>query len=409
MLASLGLSLILAATPASGAESKLAHVSARGDDLVAGGLPFRAVGFNYTYGSSHPNVMYFQRPTQRRFLRIRRDFRKALSVGANTMRIYLELPVFMLSPTRPRRAAFQALRRVIEEAERQGLYLDITGNLVWHAGRPSAWYDGLSEEERWFVQARFWRQVARVAAPSPAVLVYELTSEPVTCDPPEWYSGFYGDHFFAQCMVRRDFPSETFPRARRWTSILNGAIRREDKRHLISIGMLPLPDDPFGYENLSDKLDVLVVHEYPQPGRAAASVDVLRRVARQGRPVLLGETFSFDPETYERFLRGADSVLDGSLSFFDGRLPEEVHETTWADTFYRLNLTTFLSLHGPPDAEPAPEAPAPGAQRRTRTTRSQPRTRSDRSARTSSRPAPQSTRSARRFDANTESSPAPAR
>jgi hypothetical protein len=400
--------LILIATPASGAETGPEPVSVRGDDLVAGGVPFKAIGFNYTYGASHPNIMYFNRPTQRRLLRVRRDFRKAAAVGVNTMRIYLELPTFMLSPTRSRRSAFLALRRVIKEAEREGLYLDITGNLVWHPGRDSAWYDGLSEEERWFVQARFWRQVARVAAPSPAVLIYELTSEPITCDPPKWYGGLLGDHFFAQCMVRRDFPSETFPRARRWTSIMRRTIRHEDKRHLVSIGMLPLPDDPFGYENLSSLLDVLVVHEYPESGRAGASIDVLRRVARQGRPVLLGEVFSLDPETYERFLRGAEPVLDGSLSFFDGRLPDDVHETTYADIFYRQNLTIFLTLHAPPAAAPA-EGPAPAAQRRTRVTRSHPRTRSARSARTSSSPRPQSMRSARRLDANTESSPVPAR
>lgn len=340
--------LALAAAPASGAGVELHDVSAVGKDLVADGRPFKAVGFNYTYGPSHPNAMYFDRPSKRRLLGIRRDFRKASEAGVNTMRIFLELPTFMVSPTQPRRAALKALRRVIAEAERHGLYLDITGNLVWHAGRRSVWYDGLSEEERWAVQARFWRHVARVAAPSPAVLVYELTSEPVTCEPPEWYSGFYGDHFFAQCMVRHDVGSEAYRRARRWFATLKRAVRREDSRHMISVGILPLADNPFGYDNLADVVDVLVVHEYPAPGEAGSSVDVLRRAARHDRPLLLGETFSYDAETYERFLRAAAPVLDGSLTFFDGRLPEDVHETTYADHFYRMNLETYLRVHAAP-------------------------------------------------------------
>ena len=332
--------------PATGAPPELHDVSAVGKDLVAGGRPFKAVGFNYTYASSHPNVMYFDRPSKGRLLRIRGDFRKASEAGVNTMRIFLELPTFMVSPTQPRRAALQALRRVIAEAERHGLYLDITGNLVWHADRRSAWYDGLSEEERWAVQARFWRHVARVAAPSPAVLLYELTSEPITCEPPAWYDGFYGEHYFAQCMVRHDVGSEAYRRARRWLATLKRSVRREDSRHMISVGILPLADNPFGYDNLADVVDVLVVHEYPENGRAGPSVDVLRRVARHDRPVLLGETFSLDPETYERFLDGAAPVLDGSLTFFDGRLPDDVHESTVEDFFYRQNLDTYLRLNG---------------------------------------------------------------
>jgi hypothetical protein len=348
LAAMLAISPAVVPPPTAGAARELPHVSVAGNDLVAGGRPFTVFGFNYTYGPSHPNILYFERPTAHRLRRIRRDFRKAAQAGANTMRIYLELPTFMVSPTRPRNAAFDALRRLIQEAERAGLYLDITGNIVWHAGRASTWYDALSEPERWAVQARFWRRVAHVGAPSPSVLVYELTSEPVTCEAPEWYAGFYGDHWFAQCIVRHDVPGDGHRRARRWTIDLTRAIRREDRRHMISIGLVPMEGDPFAHENVYDVLDVLIAHEYPVPGRAGASVDVLRRFARHDRPVILGETFSVDPETFERFLAGAAPVLDGSMSFFDGRLPEDVQETTLGDVFYRVNLTTYLGMRVPP-------------------------------------------------------------
>ena len=107
--------------------------------------------------------------------------REARSLGANTLRVYLEIKAFMKGPTEPEPRTFDALSALLEKAERLRLYLDLTGNLVWRA--PPAWYDELPEQARWAVQARFWRDVARTAGSSPAVLVYELTSEPVIGSP----------------------------------------------------------------------------------------------------------------------------------------------------------------------------------------------------------------------------------
>ena len=46
-------------------------------------------------------------------------------------------------------------------AERTGLYLDLTGLGCYHKQDVPAWYDQLSEPERWAVQARFWAAIAR--------------------------------------------------------------------------------------------------------------------------------------------------------------------------------------------------------------------------------------------------------
>lgn len=74
------------------------------------------------------------------------------------------------------------------------MYLDLTGNLVWRA--PPPWYDALPEQARWTVQARFWRAVARTAQGSSAVLVYELTSEPLINDSEHWYCGALDGYTF---------------------------------------------------------------------------------------------------------------------------------------------------------------------------------------------------------------------
>jgi hypothetical protein len=42
-----------------------------------------------------------------------------------------------------------------------------------------AWYDTLSEKERWGVQARFWQSVVARYAASTVVFSYDLMNEPV--------------------------------------------------------------------------------------------------------------------------------------------------------------------------------------------------------------------------------------
>ena len=45
-------------------------------------------------------------------------------------------------------------------AERNGLYLDLTGLGCYHKDDVPAWYDKLAEKDRWAAQARFWEAVA---------------------------------------------------------------------------------------------------------------------------------------------------------------------------------------------------------------------------------------------------------
>ena len=145
-------------------------VHRQGGDLAAGGERFQAWGFNYGMGDRYAILDYFDRPTKGRLRQVVADMREARSLGANTLRVYLEIKAFMKGPTEPEPRTFDALSALLEKAERLRLYLDLTGNLVWRA--PPAWYDELPELARWAVQARFWRAVARTAGESPAVLVY---------------------------------------------------------------------------------------------------------------------------------------------------------------------------------------------------------------------------------------------
>jgi len=334
--------LLSLASPSAAAPTKLPNVVRQGSDLVAGGERFRAWGFNYGIGDRYPILSYFDRPTESRLDEVVNDMREARSLGANTLRVYLEIKAFMNGPTQPKRRAFAALATLLDKAEQLGIYLDLTGNLVWQA--PPRWYDALSEQARWAVQARFWREVARTARSSPAVLVYELTSEPIVGDDEDWYCGEIDGYTFIQRIVRDVGARDPSQLARRWIRMLTASIRAHDRRHLIGIGLLPF-GGPFGGANIADLLDVLLVHEYPQPEREEESIARVQDFAASGKPVIVGETAPLlaTAESWESFLSGSRHVVDGHLYFYDGRMPPELGSTT-ADAWHARALEQFRRL-----------------------------------------------------------------
>ena len=253
----------------------------------------------------------------------------------------------MNSPTEPRRRALLAFEHVLETAEENGLYLDVTGNLAWRPDHRDAWYDLLSEQERWRVQARFWRAVAERGRPFESVLCYELTSEPAvpSSASASSYFGPFGGYDFGQYIVRDVAGRDGYELARDWTDELATAVRSRDPRHPVSIGLVAVAGHPFDPANVASKLDLVIAHEYPWDGQAQRSIDRMRQFAAQGKPVLLGETFELfaGPETQREFLLGSRPYLDGYLSFFDGRRPSEV-EGDLADALYEANLSHFLGL-----------------------------------------------------------------
>ena len=138
--------------------------------LYAGHKPWRAWGFNWGLGDHSPVIAYFDNPSSANLAVLACELRTARRLGANSMRVFLELQHVMQEPNTARPSALAALQRLLTLASREGVYLDITGNLAWRPHRAPDWYDQLSERARWQVQANFWRAVAHTAASSPAVL-----------------------------------------------------------------------------------------------------------------------------------------------------------------------------------------------------------------------------------------------
>ena len=76
------------------------------------------------------------------------DFREIRSLGANCVRIHLQLGKFMEGPDKPNQTALAQLAKLIRLAEDTGLYLDITGLACYHKKNIPAWYDRLEESKR---------------------------------------------------------------------------------------------------------------------------------------------------------------------------------------------------------------------------------------------------------------------
>ena len=87
----------------------LPMVERQGAGLVAGGDPFRVWGFNYGVGDRYAILSYFDEPTKARLRQVVSDMREARSLGANTLRVYLELKAFMTGPREPNPRALGSL------------------------------------------------------------------------------------------------------------------------------------------------------------------------------------------------------------------------------------------------------------------------------------------------------------
>ncbi len=136
------------------------HVSkdSRGFFLAASGRKFVPWGFNYDHDRSGRLIEDYW---EREWKTVADDFREMKQLKANVVRIHLQFGKFMKSRVEPNGDSLRRLDRLLKLAEETKLYLDLTGLGCYHKQDVPAWYDALSEADRWAAQARFWEAVAR--------------------------------------------------------------------------------------------------------------------------------------------------------------------------------------------------------------------------------------------------------
>jgi hypothetical protein len=270
--------------------------------------------------------------------KVEEDFREIKKLGANVVRIHLQFGKFMQEPNKPNDAALNQLTRLLRLAEQLHLYLDITGLGCYHKKDVPIWYDNLSEKNRWDVQAYFWETIAERCARSPAIFCYDLMNEPIVPGGArkrgEWLGPpFAGKHFVQFITLdQADRPRPII--ARQWIQHLIAAIRKHDRRHLITVGLvswsLDRPGLTSGFvpESIISELDFLSVHLYPEKSGVDKAIDTLKGFSL-GKPLIVEEIFPLNcsiPEL-EQFVESSQTIATGWLGFYWGKTPEECRQS----------------------------------------------------------------------------------
>jgi hypothetical protein len=316
------------------------------------GLKFTPWGFNYDHDRTDRLLEYYWKDEWNTVVS---DFQEMKALGANTVRIHLQVSRFMKSAQELNEESIERLARLVKLAETTGLYLDITGLGCYDKPDVPQWYNDLDEVARWDVQARFWEAVASTCSHSPAVFCYDLMNEPVLTEDDktrDWTPGAFGNRYFVQRLTL-DFAGRTQRQiAKEWVERLVPAIRKHDRRHLITVGAIPWsmvwPDaKPILYApEVSTNLDFVSVHFYPEKDEVEKALKALA-VYDIGKPTVIEEMFplSCSVEELDQFIDGSRSrnIASGWIGFYWGKTIAEykANKGSLADAFVLRWLEYF--------------------------------------------------------------------
>jgi len=328
--------LLLSGPGAIAAPMKAVRISSDGGRFVLDGTDpgapgFTPWGFNYDHDEQGRLLEDYW---DAEWPKVEDDFREMKELGANVVRIHLQTAKFMPEPGKPNGAALSQLTRLLALAEQCQLYLDLTGLGCYHKKDVPRWYDAMDETERWDVQAHFWEAIAKTCAESPAVFCYDLMNEPILAGAKkketEWLAGeFAGKHFVQR--ITLDLTGRTREQvAKAWVNKLVAAIRKHDKRHMITVGVIPWVHTwpkarPLFYsKQVSENLDFASVHFYPKKGEVDKALTALEAYDI-GKPLIVEEMFPLkcSLEELDVFIDSSRATADGWIGFYWGKTPEE--------------------------------------------------------------------------------------
>jgi hypothetical protein len=307
----------------------------KGFVLEPGGKPFHPWGFNYDHDVSGRLIEDYW---DSEWPMVETHFAQMTKLGANVVRIHLQFGKFMDGPDAPNKESLGRLAALIRLAEKERLYLDLTGLGCYHKKDVPAWYDALAEKDRWDAQTRFWQGVAETCAASPAIFCYDLMNEPVVPGGKrkegDWLGPpFAGKHFVQVITLdQQDRPRPDI--ARQWIEQLTLAIREKVKRHLLTVGLvdwsLDRPGLTSGFvpEKIAGNLDFLCVHLYPEAGKVDEAIKTLAGFSI-GKPVVIEETFPLkcSMDEFSQFVKRSKADACGVIGFYWGKPPEELRQS----------------------------------------------------------------------------------
>jgi hypothetical protein len=281
------------------------------------------------------------------------DFREMRKLGANVVRIHLQVGTYMTAADKTDAAQLERLGKLLDLARQTGVYVDVTGLGCYHLDHIPAWYDELSEAERWNVQANFWEAIAKVCAGRPEIFCYDLMNEPVIGnggakpdDKNPWLGGELGNMYFVQRISKDPGKRSREEIAEAWVAQLTAAIRKHDGKALVTVGAIPWAQmfpgaKPLFYApQVAKHLDFVSVHFYPKANEVEKTIKALR-VYDIGKPMVVEETFplSCGVDELDQFIDGTSDIVDGWISHYFGKTIEEHKQ---GKEFTDALMVTFL-------------------------------------------------------------------
>ncbi len=349
-----GLLLVFAAV-VQAADSEFVEVAPdrKGFLQQPSGKPFVPWGFNYDHDEDGRLIEDYW---EAEWPKVAADFREMLDLGANVVRIHLQVGKFLLDRDTSDPAALKQLARLLKLAEANSLYLDLTGLACYHKQDVPAWYDELSESDRWAAQVTFWIAIAKQCESSPAVFCYDVMNEPVVPggkrQPKDWLGPAFAGKHFVQFITLDQADRPRHEIAAKWIKTLADAIRQHDRRHLITVGLVdwsldrPGLTSGFPPSKVADELDFLCVHLYPESKKLGHAIDTLKGF-QIGKPVVIEETFPLkcSTEEFSEFIVGSREHAAGWIGFYWGKTPAELQQgKTFADVLM-LKWLEFFQEH----------------------------------------------------------------
>jgi len=334
-LAVLAAALLLGSAWSVAAEPRLerVRVSDDGTHFVRGKSAERFVVWGVNYDHDGPGRL-LDEYWQDDWSRVVEDFREIKALGANCVRIHLQVGKFLDAADKPNAAAIEQLKKLVKLAEQTGLYLDVTGLACYHKKNIPAWYDKLSEQDRWAAQTVFWEAIAAACKDSPAIFCYDLMNEPILPGKKpatEWLAGELGGKHFVQRLTLdlRDRTRQQVAEA--WVKRMVAAIRKHDRRTMITVGVIPWVfvfggGKPLFYSPPVDKhLDFVAVHFYPRKGEVAKALKALKAY-EVGKPLVVEEMFPLrcGIDELAEFIEKSRTHVDGWISFYWGETAAEL-------------------------------------------------------------------------------------
>ena len=309
------------------------HLSQDNRHFVAGDSQSRFVawGFNYDHDEKGRLIEDYWGSE---WAKVERDFKEMKSLGANVVRIHLQVARFMKSADEPDHNNLLHLSRLIKLAESTGLYLDLTGLACYRKPDVPKWYSSLDEVHRWEAQCNFWKAIAGVCKNSPAIFCYDLMNEPIIGggdQKDDWLPGPpLGGFSYVQRLSIDVHGRSDKQIAKAWIAKLSAAVRSVDNRHLITVGVIPWVQvfkggsDLFYSAEVSGPLDFASIHFYPNAVPIEESLKYLRAY-EIGKPLVIEEIYPLNAgiDKTADFIKASRAEVDGYVSFYWGETIEQ--------------------------------------------------------------------------------------